>query len=522
MEDIFSAMGGKFETEEDYTLNPDGTGKVRIKACYQVGDPGGTLRGPMTKTLEESGGIDAWSDFSFELTDDGLIQFTGTAYFRDISGVDIKFGSVERQIPGVRFAEESGGMVLEMQTGAEEKEEEPRPAVPNLSDEQIEQQIQTVRTEFEQVKPMFSAIFSGMKFSLSYRLPGKLEEVMNFKKGKGNVVRLSIEGARLIEAIVRRLSDDQWCREQVLAGRELMSDQPGSSELNEELFGEKGPVRAVLTGELKPLFDYEAEVEAAREAYPDMVKELGLAAAPTQPVETGEFESLKIGGIRLVRIVDSERGIRPFNYDQGYTICLIGELPSPVLEAKDGIVEKALADNGEDLLPEEEWDRRISFPSVSSDGTAITFEVKLKAPGEKVKGLAEVSGRLECQIPGASREVDLGVKAFKKGAKGKEYGALIASVEDAGWGDDTQQMSLELGLSRDRIKTIIFYDDRDKRLDVSDCGYSSSGDSATLEFRLEGGFPKGGRIVIDVYEQVEKRLVSFHLTGVTLLGEPLG
>lgn len=521
MEDIFSAMGGKFETQEEYTLNPDGTGKVRIAASYH-GDQGGGLKGPMTKTLEESGGIDAWSDFSFELTNDGLIQFTGTAYFRDISGVDIKFGSVERQIPGVRFVEGSGGMVLEMQTGGEESAEEAKPAAPNLTDEEIEQQIQSVRAEFEQVKPMFSAIFSGMKFSLSYRLPGKVAEVTNFKKGKGGVLSLTIDGARLIEVIERRLSDDQWCREQVLAGRELMSDQPGSSDLNEELFGEKGPVRAVVTGELKALFDYESEVEAAKEAYPDMVKELGLAAAPAQPVETGEFESLKVGGIRLVRIVDPERGIRPFNYDQGYSICLIGELPGPILEARDGVVEKALADNGEDLLPESEWDRRISFPSVSSDGKAVTFEVRLKAPGDDVKGLAEVSGRLECQVPGPSKEVDLGLKKFKKGAKGSEYGALIASIEDAGWEDGTQQMSLELGLSRDRMRKITFYDDQNKKLDVSDCGYSSSTDSSTLEFRLEGGFPKSGRIVIDVYEQVEKRVVSFHLTGVTLLGKPPG
>ena len=109
MEDFFSEMAGKFETEEEYTLNPDGTGKVRITASYQGGDPGGGLKGPMAKTLEESGGIDAWSDFSFEQTGEGLVQFTGTAYFRDISAVDIKFGSVERQIPGVRFVEGSGG-----------------------------------------------------------------------------------------------------------------------------------------------------------------------------------------------------------------------------------------------------------------------------------------------------------------------------------------------------------------------------------------------------------------------------
>jgi hypothetical protein len=522
MEDIFSEMAGKFETEEEYTLNPDGTGKVRITASYQSGGPTGDMKGPMTKTLEESGGIDAWSDFSFELTDDGLIQFTGTAYFKNISDVDVKFGSVERQIPGVRFVEGSGGMVLEMETGGEEGGEEPKPPATEPSEEEIQQQIQSVRAEFEQIKPMFSAIFSGMKFNLSYRLPGKIGEVTNFKKGEGDILSLTIDGARLIEILVNRLSDDKWCREQILAGRELMSDQPGSSDLNEELFGEKGPVRAVVTGELKPFFDYEAEVEAAKAAYDDMVKELGVqAGSPEQSIEAGEFEDLKVGGVRLVKIVDSERGIRPFNYDEGFSICLIGELPSSILEAREGIVEKALADNGEDLLPESEWDRRISFPSVSSDGKAITFEVRLKAPSEEVEGLKELSGKLECQVPGASKEVDLGLKKFKKKAKGTEFEAVIASIEDAGWDDGTQQLSLDIGLSRDKIKSITFYDDQDKKLDVADSGYSSGSDRATLEFRLEGGFPKTGRIVVEVYEQVDKSIVAFNLSNITLLGKPM-
>ncbi len=530
MDDIFSAMSGKFETEEDYTLNPDGTGKVHIKALYQGGDLGGpqgigsgaSLKDAIAKTLEESGGIEAWKDFSFEPTDEGLMQFEGTAYYRNITDVDIKFGSVERQIPGVRFVEESGGMALEMQTGGEEGEEEAKPAPAKLSDEEIEQQIQGVRAEFEQVKPMFSAIFSGMKFKMSYKLPGKLGEVTNFKKGKGGIVRLTIEGAKLIDAIVRRLSDDEWCREQVLAGRELMGDQPGSADLNEELFGEKGPVRAVVTGKLEPLFDYETEVEAAKEAYADMVKELQLeAASPEQSVETGEFDSLKVGGVRLVSFVDTGRGIRPFNYDEGLSFCMIGELSAPVLEARDGIVEKAVADNGQDLLPEEEWDRRISFPSVSSDGTAVTFEARLKAPGEEVNGLAELSGRLECQFAGDSTEVDLGLKKYKKGTKGTEFGAVITSLEDAGWDDGSQRLSLEINLPKGRIKSIAFYDDGGKKLDVSESGYSSGGDHATLEFVLEGGFPKSGRIAVNVFEKIEKRIVRFELANVTLLGRPM-
>ena len=35
-----------------------------------------------------------------------------------------------------------------------------------------------------------------------------------------------------------------------------------------------------MTGDLKPLFDYEAEAKAAKEACPKMLERLGLAPSP--------------------------------------------------------------------------------------------------------------------------------------------------------------------------------------------------------------------------------------------------
>ena len=53
----------------------------------------------------------------------------------------------------------------------------------------------------------------------------------------------------------------------------------------ELLFGSKGPFTAHVAGEMKPQFDYAAEVKAAKEAYPKMAEKLGLEKAIGEPAK---------------------------------------------------------------------------------------------------------------------------------------------------------------------------------------------------------------------------------------------
>lgn len=90
--------------------------------------------------------------------------------------------------------------------------------------------------------------------------------------------------------------------------------------------------------------------------------------------------------MRWVKFEDRDRDIWPFNWTAGYTLSVVAELPGSVLKVSERELTKAEADNGGDLLPAKEWDRKITYANQSKDKSAAIFEVKLESPGDAVKG----------------------------------------------------------------------------------------------------------------------------------------
>ena len=94
-------LSGCFDTKQDITLNPDGTGKMVIESVFaqtpalfkgtSQASPQEGVTNFIHKLIEEAGGVDAWRDISFHQRDDGKAFFRGTAYFADLS----KFRSEE-------------------------------------------------------------------------------------------------------------------------------------------------------------------------------------------------------------------------------------------------------------------------------------------------------------------------------------------------------------------------------------------------------------------------------------------
>jgi hypothetical protein len=92
---IFALAAGCLETDEEYTLNPDKSGKVVLE-FYLKPDPLGMeqdkdsqakVKKAASETLSESKGIETWKNVSVKHMDDGRIHFKGTAYFKDLSKV---------------------------------------------------------------------------------------------------------------------------------------------------------------------------------------------------------------------------------------------------------------------------------------------------------------------------------------------------------------------------------------------------------------------------------------------------
>ncbi len=77
---VFAA--GCIQTEDEFVLNPDGSGKVQHTAVFQpfelnskATDPAAAMTDAITKELSEAQGVDAWKDIRYERTAEGHIRF---------------------------------------------------------------------------------------------------------------------------------------------------------------------------------------------------------------------------------------------------------------------------------------------------------------------------------------------------------------------------------------------------------------------------------------------------------------
>jgi len=288
-------LAGCLEVRQDYTLNPDGSGKVAVDLLMQevpvnVGqadkpDPEVLAKQTVRQILDASAGVDAWADVAFSRTDGERLHFKGTAYFRDFS----KWNMTIAGLLGVTFAkDEKGGMTLLVDRPPEKAKAAAAPPQ-KLTEAEIDRRVKAEREAFRQKRPWLESFLAKTRVEMSFRLPGTRGEVSNLQNDEGGALRFVLEGPKLLQAIDQLTADDQYLRDRVVA--EAEAGQGGARRvdaLNEKLFGSRAPIRARVTGDLRPLFDYEAEMKAAKEAYPKMVERLGLADVPsTPPAESG-------------------------------------------------------------------------------------------------------------------------------------------------------------------------------------------------------------------------------------------
>jgi len=201
-------------------------------------------------------------------------------------------------------------------------------------------------------------------------------------------------------------------------------------------------------------------------------------------------------------------------------LSLVAEFPTKVLKVTGGKVEKALTDTGEDLLPENSFNREFHFTQLSKDGTTSVFEVSLRAPGPNARALQEVSGYLDYVMSSGVREVDLGIGKFVVNQKGTQMGALLKKVAKDDWNPGKQTLELELAIESHVLKETRFFDVQGNPLEVNASGYYGGGEKTTFSFSIEGEFPPEGQIKVVVYDDQKKFRLPFLLSKVDLLGRP--
>jgi hypothetical protein len=524
-------VSGCVETKDAFTINPDGSGKVRHEALFAPTDlkeksttpPEEELKAAIRKELEKSEGIDAWTDVTFERQADGKIKFAGTAYFPALAKLKFHNNGFKASTLVPRWTPAGNGRgVLELQSKEDEAKKEAAPEPVALTEEELAAKLTAAKAQYEQMKPMMAAVVGSMKTELTFRLPGTVTEQTNFKRDDAGNLQIGYTGAQMLAVMDKMFADEARLRQMIKEGRNLMKDGPKDELLvNKELFGTAAPVRAVVSVSKAPLFDYAAEVAAARVQMPALFKSVGtVPPVPVAPAGSGEIKSLTVGGIRWVKQTDETRDIRPFNWSSGYTVSLIAELPGAVLKVTEGLLEKAVARDGTNLLPAREWDRKIHFPNLSKDKAAAVFEVNLGQLPEGVTGFQEIAGSLTYLVGSTTKTVELGFASLVPEAVGKELDARIQEIKPSRFQKDKVELELKLACPREMVKEVVLRDADGKILDTEIGGYSDMNKQVKLTLRVPGAVPGNGSIAINLYDDLKEFTAPFQLRNIDLLGNP--
>ena len=289
-------LPGCLEVKNEFVINPDGSGKVRHHVLFSPMQMklGGKqlsgqeqLRQAVKKEISKSKGVDAWEDVSYKVKDNGTLSFTGTAYFSDISELEL-YNQGFNPIQKISRSEKSNGNITFERNPLDQIGfQTPRSSNntgPELTEEQVQEKIEKKRQQFQKDKPMLSHI-EEVQISNIFNLPAPVQSSTNVELDSPTRARVFVSGKKLVKAMETVISSDEMMREWVKQWKGLIFFPPPPL-VNEVLFGEKGPVQFTISGTASPQFDYEQKVRQAKKETKKLKSKLGIESSVSNAGET--------------------------------------------------------------------------------------------------------------------------------------------------------------------------------------------------------------------------------------------
>jgi hypothetical protein len=217
-------LTGCFDTSQEFTINPDGSGKVVHQCLFQKVDlteekdvSEAALKDSIRKVIEDAKGVDAWRDVSYKRMDDGRLQFRGTAYFKNLSQLEIP-NQASMEFVWRKLGD--GNIVLDVRTNKSSAKEgfSMRPSPPKkapATPEEEANRIKEERAKFQQIKPMLAAIMGSMKQEVTLHLPGQIKEALNYEKDPSGALKIKFDGAKILEAMEKLVVSDDWVKKRM-------------------------------------------------------------------------------------------------------------------------------------------------------------------------------------------------------------------------------------------------------------------------------------------------------------------
>jgi hypothetical protein len=276
---VAAIFSGCLEVTETYTLNPDGSGKLMLKSAMKPFDfddeksakeKKEELREFVASVLEKSSGVDVWKDISVKHLPDGKIYFEGTAYFPDLSALDIYQASMSEF--ALRKAE-GGEMVIEIGKEEDPEETDTSSGPLNLTEEEIATKIDSAKEEFRMARGMLGMFLDDWNSRTTVRTAGNIDVAHGFTRNADGSITMEFRGKRVLEIIDSLTASDQYWRDDALQNTAGKMDR--DKEMRAIMFGAEKPLITV-SGASKPLFDYASEAGAAKKKYAALRKKYGL------------------------------------------------------------------------------------------------------------------------------------------------------------------------------------------------------------------------------------------------------
>ncbi len=185
----------------------------------------------MRDILAKSQGIDAWRDVSFSELKDGTLYLRGTAYFSDLSKL---------QLAGLTFLSfrtqrNSPNQLIITETSRDVYDNPLVPAtrVPKIAEPLTSESLRRDRNRFHAGKPLLLAIIGPAREEITMRVPGAVIRASNFETNSPRQLRVHFTGERLVNAIEELISDDAHMlntstntrAERNLAGRRALNER---------------------------------------------------------------------------------------------------------------------------------------------------------------------------------------------------------------------------------------------------------------------------------------------------------
>ena len=270
---LLMLAGCDTQTNQTYSLNPDGSGKVEIDITKgpQMGYDKASMppiekrtADEVTALLTKAKGVDTWKGVTITPMEDGArFHITGTAYFSDVNKLEIS----NVVLAQINYSNKKGAALVMLKMKSKNTPGKMKKADATArADRSIEQWN-------KQMKPAMETGMAKTDIHMTFLMPGGVAAVNGFAK-KGNSASIHVEGPKLFKAIDTMQTDK----------KAIVADNLGGTTKNTEavlykgLTGKPNPISAATKGKLKPLFDYKKEMDEAKAAYPEMAKALGVTA----------------------------------------------------------------------------------------------------------------------------------------------------------------------------------------------------------------------------------------------------